>query len=74
MTYLIELEDERVVHRHVGHVKLRLSLVGAVDEQNDDVEELLPLVTSEVSETQAEQNTDTTQLPVRTHKCPARLI
>ena len=76
VTYLIELEDERMVRRHVDHVKLRLSLVGPVDEQNDNLEELLPLVTSEVSETQAEQNTDTThdQRPVRTHKHPARLI
>ena len=73
-TYLIELEDERVVCRHVDHVNLRLSFVEPVDEQNDGVEELLPLVTSEVSETQAELNTDTAQQPVRTHKCPTKLI
>ena len=65
-----------MVRQHIDHVKLRLSLVGPVAEQNDNLEELLPLVTSEVSETQAEQNTDTThdQRPVRTHKCPTRLI
>ena len=70
MTYLTELEDERVVRQHVDHVKLRMSLVEPVDEQVD-VEELLPLVTSEVSETQA---TDTTQQPAKTRKHPARLI
>ena len=61
VTYLIELEDERVVRWHVDHIKLRLSLVEPVDKQNDDVEELLPLVTSEVFETQTELNADTTQ-------------
>ena len=60
MTYLIELEDERVVRRDIDHVKLRVSLVEPVDEQTD-VEELLSLVTSEVSETQAGINTDATQ-------------
>ena len=68
VTHLIELEDERLVRWHVDHIKLRLSLVEPVDKQNDDVEELLPLVTSEVFETQAELNADTTQGPVRTHK------
>ena len=65
---------EWYVDMYVDHVKLRLSFVVPVDGQNDDVEELLSLVTSEVSETQAEQNTDTTQRPVRTHKHPTRLI
>ena len=51
VTYVIELEDKRVIRRHIGHVKLRLCVVGPVDKQNDDGEELLPLVTSEVSET-----------------------
>ena len=74
MTYLIELEDERVVHWHLVHIKSRLSLVEPVDKQNDDVEELLPLVTSEAFETQARLNADTTQGPVRTYKWPARLI
>ena len=59
-----------MVCQHVDHVNLRLSFVEPVDEQNDGVEELLPLVTSEVSETQAELNTDTAQQPVRTHKRP----
>ena len=76
VTYLLEMEDKRVVCQHVAidHVKLRISLVEPVDKKNDDVEEPLPLVTSEVSETQAELNTDTTQWPVRTYKHPSRLI
>ena len=74
VTYLLEMEDKRVVYQHVDHVKLRISLVEPVDKKNDDVEEPLPLVMSEVSETQAELNTDTTQWPVRTYKHPSRLI
>ena len=74
VTWLIELEDERVVHRHVKYVKLKFSLVEPVDRQNDDVEELLLLVMSKVSETQAELNTETTQRPVGIHKHPSRLI
>ena len=63
-----------MVHRHVKYDKLRFSLVKPVVGQNDDVEELLLLVMSNVSETQAELNTETTQQPVGIHKHPSRLI
>ena len=61
VTWLIEPEDEKVVHRHVKCDKVRFSLVEPVDRQNDDMEELLLLVMSKVSETQAELDTETTQ-------------
>ena len=74
VTCLLEMEDKRVVCQHVDHVKLRISLVEPVDKKNDDVEEPLPLVTSEAFETQAELNTDTTQRPKRTYKHHSRPI
>ena len=43
-----ELEDEKVARWHVDCAKLKFSLVEPVDEQNDNAEELLPIVTSEV--------------------------
>ena len=79
MSYLIELEDERVVRRHVDHVKMRVPLVEPVPKHNDDVEELLPSPRSEAPEIQTRINAEadlpsTSQRPVRTHKRPARLI
>ena len=78
LTYLVELEDERVVRRHVDYVKLRVSLVEPINEQSSEVEDLLPPPASKVPETPRSINTEaelpaTTQRPVRTHKRPSRL-
>ena len=53
--------NKRVHDDFSSSLKLKLSFVEPIDKQNDNLEELLLLVTSEVSETQAELNTDTTQ-------------
>ena len=38
LSYLVELEDERVVRRHVDHVKVRVSLTEPRDSQTNGVD------------------------------------
>jgi len=76
LSYLIELEDERVIRRHTDHIRLRVSLDELTDHKNSDLEDLLPPPETDISVTPEEMNTDvtTSQRPVRTRKRPSRLI
>ena len=77
LSYLVELEDERVVRRHVDHVKSRVSLTEPKDNHTNDADEVLPPPIVEVPDIPSTVTTDaapTTQRPVRTHKPPSRLI
>ena len=72
LSYLIELENQQVVHRHVDHIRKRVSLVEPTDHKQTDKEELLR---PEISDTLTETDTRVvTQRPVRSHKHPSRLI
>ena len=77
LSYLVELEDERVVRRHMDHVKVRVSLTEPRDSQTNEVDEVLPPSVVEVTDIPSTVTTDaasTTQRPVRPHKPPSRLI